>query len=175
LRLLVRDVTVSKGLQPKTLCLHIRWQGGATETLDVAQRPNRADAVRYPAPFVTRIRELATTLHDDEIVEQLNAEGCLSSTGKRFTQSMIKFLRSKHQIPTPPPPDGTFSVRQVCDKYGVSHWVVYYWIGIGLLHAKRRKPTTPYAILITETSDQRLKEWIAHSCHLEAASPRHIA
>jgi hypothetical protein len=175
LRLLVNDVTISKAPEPKTIRLHIRWRGGATETLDVAQRPNRADAVRYPVVFVARIRELAATLHDEEIVDHLNAEGCLSSTGKPFTQSMIKFLRSKHQIPSPPPPDGTLSVRQVCDKYDVSHWVVYYWIEIGLVTATRRKPTTPYAITITETSDKRLREWIAHSCHLEATSRKHVA
>jgi DNA invertase Pin-like site-specific DNA recombinase len=175
LRLLLRDVTISKELEPKIVRLHIRWQGGGSETLEVAQRPNRADAVRYPAAFVARIRELAATLHDDEIVEQLNAEGCLSSTGKPFTQSMIKFLRHKHQIPAPPPPAGTLSVRQVCDRYGVSHWVVYYWIEIGLVAAKRRKPTTPYAVTITETLDKRLKEWIAQSCHLDASSPRHVA
>jgi hypothetical protein len=167
LRLLVRDVTISKGLDPKILYLQVRWQGGATETLEVTRRPNRADAVRYPAPFVARIRELAATLHDDEIVEQLNTEGCLSSTGKRFTQSMIKFLRYKHQIPAPPPPDGTLSVRQVCDRYGVSHRLVYYWIDIGLISAKRRKPTAPYAITVTEVLDKRLREWIARSCHLE--------
>jgi DNA invertase Pin-like site-specific DNA recombinase len=121
LRLLVGDVTVSRGPEPKIVRLHIRWQGGATETLEVPQRPNRADVVRYPNPFVTRLRELAVALHDDEIVQQLNAEGCQSSTGKLLTQSMIKWLRHKHQIPAPPPPDGTLSVRQVCDTYGVSH------------------------------------------------------
>jgi DNA invertase Pin-like site-specific DNA recombinase len=175
LRLLVRDVTVAKGPEPKIIRLHIRWQGGATETLEVPQRPNRADVVRYPNPFVTRVRELAATLHDDEIVQNLNAEGCLSSTGKRFTQSMIKYLRYKYQIPAPPPPDGTLSVRQVCDRYGVSHWVVYYWIEISLVTAKRRKPTTPYAITITDKTDKRLRVWIANSCHLPQLSPRQTA
>jgi DNA invertase Pin-like site-specific DNA recombinase len=175
LRLLVRDITVSKGPGPKVIRLHIRWQGGATETLEVAQRPNRADVVRYPDPFVTRLRELAVTRHDDEIVQQLNDEGCLSSTGKPFTQSMIKWLRYKHKIPAPPTPDGTLSVRQVCDRYGVSHWVVYYWIEIGLVTAKRRKPTTPYAITITDMVDRHLREWIVNSCHLPLQSQKQTA
>jgi DNA invertase Pin-like site-specific DNA recombinase len=175
LRLLVRDVTVSKGPEPKIVRLHIRWQGGATETLEVPQRPNRADAVRYPDPFVTRIRELAVTLHDDEIVQLLNVEGCSSSTGKPFTQSMIKYLRYKHQIPPPPPPDDALNVRQVCDRYGVSHWVVHYWIDIGLVTAKHRKPNAPYAIAITDELDKRLREWVAHSCHLHLPSQTQIA
>ena len=170
LRLLVRDITVSKGPEPKIIRLHIRWQGGETETLEVPQPPNRADAVRYPDPFVARIRELAVTLHDDEIVQLLNAEGSLSSTGKPFTGSMIKWLRYKHQIPTPPPPRDTLNIRQVCDRYGVSYWVVYYWIEIGLVTAKHRKPNAPYTITITNESDKRLREWIAHSCHLHRPS-----
>jgi len=31
--LLVRDITVMKGPEQKILGLHIRWQGGETETL----------------------------------------------------------------------------------------------------------------------------------------------
>jgi hypothetical protein len=31
-RLLVRDITVTKGPEPRAVRLHIRWQGGATET-----------------------------------------------------------------------------------------------------------------------------------------------
>ena len=175
LRLLVRDITVSKGPEPKIVRLHIRWQGGATETLEVSQRPNRADAVRYPDPFVTRIRNLAVTRHDDEIVELLNAEGRLSSTGKPFTQSMIRYLRYKHQIPAPPSADGTLSVRQVCERYGVSHWVVHYWIDIGLVTAKHRKPNAPYEITITDESDKRLRDWVAYSCHLYPPSQTQAA
>jgi DNA invertase Pin-like site-specific DNA recombinase len=115
LRLLVRDITVSKGPEPKIVRLHIRWQGGATETLEVPQRPNRADVVRYPNPFVTRLRELAVTLHDDEIVQQLNAEGCLSSTGKPFTQSMISGYATNTRfrllrLPTAPSVSGRFAI-----------------------------------------------------------------
>lgn len=175
LRLIVRDVTVSKGPEPKIVRLHIRWQGGAIETLEVLQRPNRADAVRYPDPFVVRLRQLALTLHDDQIVQLLNAEGRLSSTGKPFTQSMIKYLRHKHQIPAPPPPDDTLRVRQVCDRYAVSHWVVHYWIDIGLVTAKHRKPNSPYAITITDELDKRLRDWVAHSGHLHPPSQTQTA
>ena len=39
LRLLIRDITVVR--------LHIRWQGGTTETIELNLAPNRAEAVRY--------------------------------------------------------------------------------------------------------------------------------
>ncbi|MFG3593598.1 hypothetical protein [Bradyrhizobium sp. RDI18] len=89
LRLLIRDITVAKGPEPKLLRLQIRWQGGATETIEVRQRPNRPEAVRYPDEFVAKIRALAE-LHDDhEIVAQLKSNGQTSSTGRPFTVSMI--------------------------------------------------------------------------------------
>jgi len=72
LRLLIKDVTLVKGADRKLIHVHIRWQGGATETLEVRLPPNRAEAVRYPEAFVGEIRELATRHHDDEIVALLN-------------------------------------------------------------------------------------------------------
>ena len=89
LRLLVRDITETKGPEPKTVKLHVCWQGGATETLELQLPPNRAEAVRYSEAFVTRIRELAISHHDDDIIRLLHAEGHKSSTGKPLTLSMI--------------------------------------------------------------------------------------
>jgi DNA invertase Pin-like site-specific DNA recombinase len=78
LRLLISDITVVKGPDPKLLRLQIRWQGGATETIEVRQPPNRADAVRYPEAFVAKIRALAERHADKEIAVRLNAEGLTS-------------------------------------------------------------------------------------------------
>jgi len=170
LRLLVRDITVSKGPEPKTVRLQIRWQGGAAETLELQLPPNRAEAVRYSEEFVSRIRELATNHHDAEIVQLLRAEGYQSPTGKPFTQSMIKWIRYKHRILAPHPPVNTLSVGQLCERYGVSHWVVHYWIERGLITANQRKPNTPYAIKIDDESDKLLREWVAHSARIHPSS-----
>jgi len=106
LRLLIRDITAVRGSEPKLLRLQIRWQGGATEIIDVRQQPNRADAVRYPDTFVAKIRDLAK-LHDDrEIVAKLKTEGLTISTGKPFTVDMIQWIRYKHRISAPPSPAG---------------------------------------------------------------------
>jgi hypothetical protein len=166
LRLLVSDITVTKGPERKIIRLHIRWQGGAIETLELQLPPNRAEAVRYPDAFVTRIRELAVDHHDDEIIRLLRAEGCQSSTGKPLTLSMIKWLRYKHGISPPRPPDNTLNVRQVRHRYGVSLWVVHYWIARGVVTARRRKPNTPYQISIDEEADKLLREWVVNSAHL---------
>lgn len=176
LRLLVRDITVTKTEEPKVLGLHVRWQGGKTETLQVQLPQKRSDAIRYPTPFVARIRELADDHHDDEIVALLQSEGHkASTTGKPITLGTIKWLRYKHHIAAPRPPDGTLNVRQVRERYGVSLWVVHYWIERGIVSAVQRKPNAPYVITIDDKLDRRLREWVADSAHLHPSSPTQTA
>ena len=170
LRLLIRDITVTRGPEPKRLCLNLRWQGGATETLELALPPRRADVVRYPQPFITRLRSLAETLDDRAIADRLDAEGLKSSTGKRFTVSMIRWLRYRHRIPAPAAPEGTLSVRQVRERYGVSLWVVHYWIQHGHIEARQCRPGMPYVITITDEIDMKLRTWVATSSHLPPKS-----
>jgi hypothetical protein len=51
LRLLIRDITVAKDTDPKLLHLQVRWQGGATDTIEVHRRPKRAETIRYSRMF----------------------------------------------------------------------------------------------------------------------------
>ena len=172
LRLIVRDITVVKGPEPKIVRLHVRWQGGATETLQLQLPQNRADAIRYPDAIVDRIRQLAVDHHDDEIVVLLRSEGYKCSTHEKpITLGAVKWVRYKHRIPAPQPPVGTLNVRQVRDKYGVSLWVVHYWIERGIVSACQRKPNAPYTVTINNDVDQRLRKWIANSAHLRLSAP----
>ncbi|MEJ2229400.1 MAG: recombinase family protein [Alphaproteobacteria bacterium] len=171
LRLLIKDITVVRGPEPRQLRLQIRWQGGATETVELRLPPNRAEALRYPQEFVARIRELAGQHDDGEIAAKLNADGLTSSTGKLFTASMISWIRFKHRIPRPSLPDGTLSVTQVRKRYGVSMWVVYDWIEKGLIAASKRKSGLPYAITITDETDRELRKRVANSSRIVQSSP----
>jgi DNA invertase Pin-like site-specific DNA recombinase len=172
LRLLIKDITVVKGPEPKLMRLQIRWQGGATETVEIRMPPNRAEAVRYPDTFIDRLRVLASTHSDNEIVAQLRSEGHRSSTtGKPITLATIKWLRYKHRISAPPPPDGALNVRQVRERYGVSLWVVHYWIERRIIAAVQLRPRAPYAITIDDAMDQHLRRWVANSTHLRLSSP----
>jgi len=175
LRLLISDITVVKGPDPKLLRLQIRWQGGATETIEVRQRPNRADAVRYPEALVAKIRALAERHADKEIAVRLNAEGLTSSTGKSFTASMISWIRFKHRIPGPSHLPGTLTVNEVRARYGVSMHVVYYWIAHGIVAATQRETNTPYAITINDNVDRHLRKLVANSGHLHPSSQTRTA
>jgi DNA invertase Pin-like site-specific DNA recombinase len=166
LRLLIKDIVVAKGPEPKLLQMQIRWQGGATEVVELRLPPNRADALRYPATVVDKVRGLASQHDNNEIAALLNRERLTSSTGKPFTASMISWIRYKHRISGPSSPAGTLTVNQVCERYGVSMHVVYYWIERGHISALRRKPGLPYAITITDTTDRALREWVATSSRI---------
>jgi DNA invertase Pin-like site-specific DNA recombinase/uncharacterized protein YndB with AHSA1/START domain len=171
LRLLIKDITIEKGPQPKQLKMQIRWQGGATETIEIELTPNRADAVRYPPEFVTRITGLAKHHDDREMAAELNRLGQTSSTGKPFTASMISWIRYKHRIPAPSRPAGTYSVAEIGERYSVSPWVVYDWIEKRLVSASRVKPGRLYAITLTDETDRMLREWIANSTRIASSSP----
>ena len=84
----------------------------------------------------------------NEIVTQLNGEGLTSSTGKPFTASIDTLDPVyRHRISRQStPPAGTFTVSQVRERYGVSLWVVHYWIDRGIVSATQRKSNAPYAI-----------------------------
>src|SRR5262249_2038900 len=92
-------------------------------------------------------------------------------TGKPFTVSMIHWLRYKHRIPAPSSPAGTLAVSQVRARYGVSLWVVHYWIERGIVAAAQRKRNAPYAITIDDNVDRRLRKWVASSAHLHPSIP----
>jgi DNA invertase Pin-like site-specific DNA recombinase len=175
LRLLIKDITVAKGPEPKLLQLQIRWQGGATEVVELRLPPNRPDALRYPATIVDKVRDLAREHDDKEIAALFNRNDLTSSTGRPFTAAMISWIRFKHRISGPSRPPGTLSVNEVCERYGVSMHVVYYWIERGHVSAERRKPGLPYAITITDAEDRTLREWLATSSRMRNRSQTQIA
>jgi hypothetical protein len=170
LRLLIKDITVEKPNQ-KQLIVHFRWQGGASSDLCVQVPPNRADRVRYPAAVVDRVRDLAQSLPNAEIAERLNREGYVSALGKPFTSSMIQWIRYRYQIPkvTLARPD-ELTVDQVARRFEVSPNVVYYWIGRSVIRTRRLNTGTPYWITLDEADEQKLRDWVRHSCRIHTAS-----
>ena len=88
---------------------------------------------------------------------------------------MVKWIRYKHRIPGPQPPDHSLSVQQVRRRYGVSLGVVHYWIERGILPAQQRKRNTPYAVVIDDQTDQHLRDWVAHSARIRRSSPTQAA
>jgi len=171
LRLLIKDITVEKPSARKQLLAHIRWQGGACSTLSLQLPPKIADRVRYPAAVVDRVRNLAQSLPNAEIVERLNREGHVSALGKPLTSSMIQWIRYRYQIPkiTLASPE-ELTVEQVAKRFRVSPNVVYYWIDRSVIRARRLNGGAPYWITLDEADEQKLRDWVRKSCRIHAAS-----
>ena len=75
LRLLIRDITVERLAESRTVVMHVRWQGGSCSDTTVELPLALADRVRYAPETVDKVRELARTLSDHQIVEALNRQG----------------------------------------------------------------------------------------------------
>ena len=167
LRLLIKDITVEKLIEPKKLILHVRWQGGATEDISCILPQRAYDKVRYGAEIVQKVRDLAGKLTDNQIADALNKEGLRSSKGGPFTESKIWNIRCTHGIPSPQlkcPQELT--VKDVARKFKVSSHVVYYWIERGYVTARRLKYGLPFWILLQNNDEQELRRRVAESYKL---------
>jgi hypothetical protein len=151
--------------------LHLRWQGGACEDIPLQLPPQISDKLRYPMEMVDKIRNLALTLSDYQIAEKLNQEGFLSTKGKPFNTSKIRWIRYKHAIPAAQlkQPD-EITVRQACEKFGVSIWVVYYWIERDMVQARRINRGSPYWIKVDADKEEELLRRIHNSPKIMAKS-----
>jgi hypothetical protein len=174
LRLLIKDITVEKSSVPKQLLVHIRWQGGACSERIVQLPLNLPDRLRYPTAVVERIRELAQSLPDAEIAAQLNRDGHTSAKGKPYTTKIIQWIRWRYQIPPAPLKNGEeFTVQQVAQQFGVSIWVVYYWIERGIItKARRLNDRAPYWITLKPADEEKLRDWVRSSSRIAKLSKR---
>ena len=108
--------------------------------------------------------------------EDLASHGyVVAAIAHTFDSHLVVFPDGRAVRYAPQPPDNTLNVRQVRNRYGVSLWVVHYWIGRGLVVAHQRKPNAPYAISIDDKSDQFLRTWVANSVHLRPSRRTHAA
>lgn len=142
----------------------MRWQGGATEDLVIELPLKTADRWRYPEALVNKVRQLAQQQTDPQIALVLNQEGLRSAKGRAFTASMVAWIRGKHRIPAPVlQQPGELTVRQLSQKFAVSQNVVYYWLGKGLVTARRPQPNGRMWITLTDQQEQELQAWVTNS------------
>jgi hypothetical protein len=97
LRLLIQDVTLTKGEQVITLA--VRWQTQACTVVEVPRPLRPYDARRTPVDVVERVRVLAKKHSAVQIATLLNAEGRRSGTGRPFTVRSVQWIRFSHSIP----------------------------------------------------------------------------
>jgi hypothetical protein len=168
LRLLIKDITVEKRIKPKQAVLHIRWQGGACSDLTVNMPLPRPEAIRCSEELVARVRELARDLPDAKIAEMLTEEGRASATGKVFTSTIVRWMRWRYEIPAPELKNSNeLTVKQVAAKFGVSPYVVYYWVDRGIVEARQLSHNMPYWITIDAEKTGELTAWVKRSSKIQ--------
>src|SRR5271167_2422273 len=171
LRLLIKDITVNKLVEQRQLSVHIRWQGGACTDLFVQIPPSAAGRHRYRSPIVDRVRNLACSLLDAQIADQLNREGCMSAKGKSYTAKMIRWIRWRYQIPLARlKKSEELTVQQVAKQFGVSDGVVYYWVEHRVIQARRLNPGMPCWITLTAADERKLRDWVRNSSRIQSDS-----
>ena len=128
----------------------------------------RAEVIRYPEPIIARVRDLARTLTDRQIVEELNRLGELSAIGRPHTMHTIKWIRWKYRIPAPTlkhPEELT--VQQLAARLGVQPGPVYYWAKRGIIKSRRINNGSPVWITIDEIKLQDLRDRVSRSCKMQ--------
>ena len=154
--------------------MHIRWQGGALEDITVQRPPKIYDRWRYGEEIIQRVKELRKNNSDKDVAKLLNEEGLVSAKGKPFTESMIKWIRYRYEIPSPNSKrDDELSVKEVASKFGVSIYVVYYWLDRGIIEGRRMNKGTPYWIAITPEKDTELRNWVRNSTRISKSTSDH--
>jgi DNA invertase Pin-like site-specific DNA recombinase len=154
IRLLIKDITVEKEDDSRKLILHVRWQGGATEDILVNLPKKIYEKWRYSEEIVNKVRNLAKSYTDSQIVNLLNNEGLVSAKGKSFTKSMISWIRYKHNISVPHLKEiNELTVEEVANKFKIKKNVIYYWIEKGYIKARKVQSGYPYWITLDSEKD----------------------
>ena len=166
IRLLIKDITLERPPESRAINLHIRWQGGAQETIEHQPPARTCDKWRYGEDVVARVRALSEKHCDAEIAEQLNQEGIKASKAGCFTDKAIRWIRYKHRIKYEPKRAGELSVNEVMERFGVSRHMIYYWIGRGYVASRQDKASKRYYIAIDPGKERELLQRIEHSYKL---------
>ncbi|GHP00442.1 hypothetical protein KSF_104890 [Reticulibacter mediterranei] len=125
IRLVIEDVTVHKSDQ---IVAHIRFKGGATQTLMVPLPPPFAQSRLTPPETLAAMDRLLEEHTDTEVAAQLNQQGHRTFDGLLFRGIHVYQLRRHHSIPdryTRLRSQGMLTAEELASKLGVSAQVIW--------------------------------------------------
>jgi excisionase family DNA binding protein len=141
-QLLLEDVTLLKTDQ---LHVHLRFQGGACESLALPLPQGAWRQRLTPPQVVTRLDELLADHDEAEAAAQLNAEGCRTGAGLPFDTDAVQWVRYSHGLKTAAErrrDTGQLTISEAATLLGLPDRQVRDWARAGRLRAERcgRKP-----------------------------------
>ncbi len=129
-RILPQDVTVKR--QAEVIIAHVRFKGGATQTISVPVGRGRCSSPE----LIVLIDQLLEDYTDAEVAEQLNQRGWRTYEGKPFAAARVVSLRRYHQLKshgTRLAERGLLSVEEAALAYGVCRETLMAWGRAGLV------------------------------------------
>jgi hypothetical protein len=126
-RFLIEDVTVHKTEQ---IVAHIRFKGGATQTIMVPLPPPFAQS-RFTSPeTLAAMDRLLDTFTDAQVAEQLNQQGYRTFEGLLFQSLHVYQLRRDHGLTgryTRLRARGMLTAEESAHAHGVSAQTIWHW------------------------------------------------
>jgi DNA invertase Pin-like site-specific DNA recombinase len=126
-RLVIEDVTVLKAEQ---IVAHIRFKGGAMQTITVPLPPPFAHS-RFTAPeTLAAIDRLLDEYTDAQVAEQLNQQGYRTFDGLLFHSMHVSQLRRHHGLAdryTRLRAQGMLTAEELAQRHGVTAQTIWRW------------------------------------------------
>jgi len=146
-RLLMEDVTVCKTDQ---IIAHVRFKGGATQTISVALPPPFAQS-RLTAPSTLEaIDRLLDEYTDAQVAELLNQQGYRTFDGLLFESMHVCQLRRHHGLPDRYArlrAQGLLTAEELAQRHGVTAQTIWRWYRqgriVGICYNDRRSSLFP--------------------------------
>jgi DNA invertase Pin-like site-specific DNA recombinase len=126
-RLVIEDVTVHK---TERIVAHIRFKGGAVQTITVALPLPSAQSRFTPPDTLAAMDRFLNEHTDAEVAEQLNQQGFRTFEGLPFHSTHVYQLRRNHGLPdryTRLRAQGMLSANELADAYGVTAQTIWRW------------------------------------------------
>jgi len=138
-RLLIEDVTLARDPH-QDLVAHVRFRGGATESLQI-ERPKAQWELQQTPPEVVRAVDVLLEQHtDSQIAERLNAQGLRSGTGMAFHARIVMQIRREYGLECRYDRlrrRGLLTAEELAERLQVECQTILGWRRRGLLQAHR--------------------------------------
>ena len=135
IRLLIEDVTL---LKVQDVTAHLRFRGGATQTLELARARCAWELRQTPRAVIARIDELLNEHTDAEIAAILERDAYRSGMGRHFNGKLVGVLRRQYRLRSRYDrlrAQGLLTQQEIASVLGVHEDTVKNWRAWGLLRA----------------------------------------
>ena len=136
-RLVIEDVTVHK---TEHIVAHIRFKGGAIQTITVALPLPLAQSRLTPPDTLAAMDRFLNEYTDAEVAEQLNQQGFRTFEGLPFHSTHVYQLRRHHGLAdryTRLRVQGMLTAEELAHSYGVTAQTIWRWYRQGCIAGMR--------------------------------------